>query len=428
MLKRILFITFIIFLSIFISDLLAYNSEVVINFSDYQIITTTGFLIFLLTVFILSLYIVLYFIIAMFYPNIDRYRKKGKKLQESFNQYIGLMTEAFICKSAGEIDKAFIKLKKANGLFGETNLSKLLESQLYYLQCDYRKSEESFKRIQNMRLNLNLLNLKMDLEQVRKIGDYSRIKSCAEEILKIEPINKSSLESLFQIYVNNREWEKAYNILQIALKARVFEQNKMQGDILFVYAALGKMDYDNHEFIKAKRVLRQAYKLNPNHIQTTILLIKTYIALGKKSKALNLIRKIWKYNTNPKLAELYFSLLSDREKKSIKAAESLYRINPKSYESNLILARAYIDNEIYSKARRYLKVADTINETKYLYELMLKMEQADNGSSTIINNLKNKILALKNSCWKCSVCKREYTDWQPECDNCKTLNSLEWSE
>ncbi len=428
MVKKIFFIAFIIFLSIFISNLLMYNGEIVINFLGYQIITTTGFLTFLITGFVLVLYLLIYISIAIFYPNVNYYKKNEKKFQKKFNQYLELITEAFIYKSAKSTKESFAKLKKANKIFKKTNLSKLLESQLYYLQEEYQKSEESFKEIEDANLNLSLLNLRISLEQAKKANNINDVEKYAEEILKIEPINKASLESLFDIYIKKKNWEKAYGILQIAIKAKIFEQNKMQKEILFIYTALGKKYYDNQEFINAKSILRRAYKLNPNYIQAVILLVETYIGLGKKSKAIEIIRKTWKYNTNPRLAELYFSLLTDKERKSIKSAESLYNLNPKSYESNLILAKAYFENEIYSKARKYAKIAESMNETKYLYELMLKIEQEDNGSSALINNLKNKILTMKNSCWKCNICKREYINWQPECNNCKSLDSLEWSE
>lgn len=427
MIKKIFFITFIVFLSIFISNLLIYDNEIVINFLGYQITTTTSFLTFLVIGFILALYLLIYISIAIFYPNVNYYKKNEKKFQKRFNQYLELMTQAFIYKSAKNTKESFAKLKKANKIFKKTNLSKLLESQLYYLQENYKKSEESFKEIQDTNLNLSLLNSRINLEQAKKKNNLDDIKKYAEEILKIEPINKASLESLFDIYIRKKDWEKAYEILKIALKAKIFEQNKMQRDILFIYTALGKKYYDNREFINAKSILRQAYKLNSNYIQAIILLVETYIGLGKKSKAIEIIRKTWKYNTNPRLAELYFSILSDKERKSIDSAELLYNLNPKSYESNLILAKSYLENEIYSKARKYAKIAESINETKYLYELMLKIEQKNNGSSTIINNLKNKILTVKNSCWKCNICKREYINWQPECNNCKALNSVEWS-
>lgn len=428
MIKKILFIAFIIFVSIFISNLLMYNDEIIIEYLGYQITTTTGFLLFLITSFVLSIYLILYVLASFLRPNLKKYEKSTKKFEKKFNKYLELITEAFIYKSARNVKESFAKLKKANKIFKPTNLSKLLESQLYYLKQEYDKSEESFKEIQDANLNLNLLNLRINLEQAKKANDTEYIEKYSEQILKIEPINRAALEYLFEIYTNKKEWEKANKILQIALKSKIFDESKIQKEILFIYTALGKNYYDNRNFIAAKKILRNAYKIDNSYIQALILLVKTYIALNKKAKAIELIKKTWKHNTNPKLAELYFSLLNEKEKKSIKYAEILYKLNTKSFESNLILAKAYFNQELYSKARKYAKIAESIGESKYLYELMLQIEQADNGSSAAIANLKKKTLNTKNQCWKCGVCKREYINWEPECQNCKSLNSLEWSE
>ena len=59
---------------------------------------------------------------------------------------------------------------------------------------------------------------------------------------------------------------------------------------------------------------------------------------------------------------------------------------------------------------------------------MINIEKEDNGSSAIIVALKNKILNLKNPHWVCNICKREYYNWQPECNNCKKLDSIEFKE
>lgn len=428
MIKKLFFITFILFLSIFISHLLNYNGEIILNLLNYQIITTASFLFFIITALFLAMYLIVYILVSLFCPGVNKYKKRAKKLQKQFHQYIELMTEGFIYRSVRNTKEAYNKLKKANKIFEVTNLSKLLESQIYYTEKKYSKSEESFREIKDKNLNLNLLHLKMNLEQSKRINKVEDIEKYAEQILKIEPVNKESLEELFKIYRNKKEWEKADKILQIALKSKVFDKDKMEKDILFLYASLGKKYYDSGKFFEAKTILRQAYAINRGYIQSTILLIETYIAIGKKIKAMEIIKKVWKLNPNPKIAELYFSLLKEKERKSIKSAETLYKLNPKNYESNLILAKAYKEAELYSKARKYAKAAENIAETKEVYELMLQIEQADNGSSAIIANLKNKILNTKNPHWKCSMCKREYQNWQPVCNNCGSLDSLEWTD
>lgn len=426
MIKKIIFIAFLIILSIFISNILNYNDVVSIATSRYQITMNLSFLFFLSVAAFLIFYLLIYILVAMFYPSVSNYKNNERKLKKKISQYINLMTEAFIFKSIKNNKEALKKLKKADKIYGETNLSKLLESQLFFLDRDYKKSEVIFKKIDDIDLNIDLLALKFNFEQSVRLNDEENSEKYAKQILKVEPTNRDCLETLFSIYYKKMDWENANNILQIGLKSGIFSQDKYKDKILFIYTALGKKLYESNELFRAKKVLRLAYKLDSNYIQATILLVQTYISLGKTQKAIKIIKKVWRHNANPKLANLYFSIVPER--KSIRTAEVLYRLNSRSYESNFILATAYFNNKIFSKARKYAKIAENICPSKEIYELMLKIEQEDNGSSAMVNNFKNKILTSKNPGWQCDVCKKEYNVWQDQCNNCKSLDSIFWAD
>ena len=88
---------------------------------------------------------------------------------------------------------------------------------------------------------------------------------------------------------------EADEILRKGLKINIFNKKDNKNQILFLFTSIGKMFFDNRNFLEAKKYLRKVYKLDSNYIQGTILLIKTYIALGNKFKALNIIYKTWKY-------------------------------------------------------------------------------------------------------------------------------------
>ncbi|MDD2840434.1 MAG: tetratricopeptide repeat protein [Rickettsiales bacterium] len=428
MIKKLFYIAFFICLTIFVSQLLNYSGEIIITALEYQISTTTSFILLFLSGLVLFIFLVVYILFSIFSPNVRRIEKNRKKLEKKFEQYLSLITEGLVYKNVKNSKEAWAKLKKANKIFKETNLSKFLESQILYVDGKYQKSETSFKEIKNTNLNLDLLNLKNSLNQAKKTKDEENAEKCAVQILEIEPINVEALNTLLNIYIAKKSWIDAEIILKKGLKSKVFNEENNKEQILFVYTSLAKTYFDNQNFDEAKTLLRKVYYINPKYIQAIILLVETYIAMGKHAKALTIIMRTWKHTTNPKLADLYFSLQKEKDRDDIKIALKLYKLNTKSFESNFILANTFYKNQIYSKARKYAKIADDIVETKDLYELMLKIEQEDNGSSAIINILKNKILLLKNSCWKCNICKREYYNWQPECNNCKNLNSLRWNK
>lgn len=187
---------------------------------------------------------------------------------------------------------------------------------------------------------------------------------------------------------------------------------------------MGKKYFDNKEYFEAKKYLRNAYEMDRYYLPLVILLVETYIKLNKSYKAILVIKKTWKHVTSLKLADLYYSLYSEKAKKDIKISQSLYKLNTKSFYSNFIIANAYFENKLYNKARKYAKEAENFGESKELYELMFKIEQNDEGSSAIMMNLRKKIASVKNIGYKCRVCNQEYYDWQPKCPNCSGINTI----
>ncbi|HSQ97847.1 MAG TPA: hypothetical protein VLL98_03965 [Rickettsiales bacterium] len=427
MIRKILFIIFITCLSLFISKTLNYNDTIEITTLNYEITTTNNFVLFILSGIVLVIFLIIYSFFSIFSPSFKRIEKNKQKLEKNFEEYLNLITESFVYKNIDNSKEAWLKLKKANKIFKETSLSKFLESQIFYMDGKYKKSEVSFKEIKNTNLNLDLINLKNCLAQAKKLQEKENIENYATQILKIEPIEAEALNTLLEIYIEKKNWIEAEDTLRKGLKSKVFSKEGNKDKILFIYTALAKQHLDNKNFFGAKKYLRKVYKLDSKYIQAILLLIETYISIGKNAKALNIIMKTWKHNTNPKLADLYFSLQKEKDRENIKTALKLYKLNTKSFESNLILANAFYKNQFYTKARKYAKIADGINETKDLFELMLKIEQEDNGSSAILNVLKNKITSFKNPSWECDICKKEYYNWQPECNNCKSLNHLKWN-
>ena len=422
MFKKILLALFIIFIALCINVILTFNSEIVINYLDFQVNTTTGFLIFLLTALVVAIYLVFYIFTSLF--NLHIFSKYQKQTDKKFKKYLKYITETLIYKKINNLDKAFTKLREANKYYSNADLSNLIESQLYFMKKNYVKSEEIFNKIKNNDLNLNLLHLEINLAETLQSNQEDKMLEYAEEIIKIEPVNANALNILLKLYIKNRKWLEAYTILERGLKAKVFNKHHYKDQILFISATVAQYYYDKKEYDKAKDILKPAYKLDSSYLPTALLLINIYNILGRNAKALRLIKKTWKQNTNKDLAELYFSLFTQKERDSIDVVMKLYKLNPKSYYSNYLLAKAYYNEEIYSKAREYAKNAESIAETKSLYQLMLDIEIKDSGSSALINNLKNKILNSCDYSWECKICKTEYANWQVECHNCHNINTI----
>lgn len=212
MIKKIFFVAFILFIAVLVSYVLSFDGGVTINFLDYEIISDVGFLLFLFVAFFFSLYLFIYILSSLFYPNINKYKKNEKKLRENIFKYLDFITESLVYKNIQNIKMARKKLKMANKLFKNSNLSSFVESQIYCIERDYDKSDEEFKKINISTLNSNLLSLKISLERAKEGNDFSNIEKIAISILEIEPLDVGSLKILYKMYKKLTDWSRALDI------------------------------------------------------------------------------------------------------------------------------------------------------------------------------------------------------------------------
>ena len=84
MIKKILFIIFIVFVSMLIDKVLSHEGDIIIQAFNYEISTTVGFTIFLLIAFILLCYLSFYLLTIIFYPNLKKYKNIKIKIIKNF--------------------------------------------------------------------------------------------------------------------------------------------------------------------------------------------------------------------------------------------------------------------------------------------------------------------------------------------------------
>ena len=157
---------------------------------------------------------------------------------------------------------------------------------------------------------------------------------------------------------------------------------------------------------------------------------EAYSHLNKNRKALTTIRKSWKIKAHPKLSTLYMKICKDKtDKAKFRTAKKLYKINPSDFESNLFLAKIAFKTNNNLKARKYAKKALMLSPNKDVYTLLLDIENKESKSSSLAKSLKTKVEnAVGNFSWKCDKCKKEYSEWHRECDDCKELDKIQWTD
>jgi tetratricopeptide (TPR) repeat protein len=354
------------------------NAKVVIDFKNYQLITTTNFIICLFL-----------FILFIFYflSKVKKFLIRPENFKKKIEKYSDFVAMSIIYTNIGDSRNANKFFKKSIRIF-DNNLTKIVYFYILLREQKYIEADKIYKTIKINELDVDILKTKMDFETARSSPDNFNVEQQALKLLSIDSLNSVALHTLLKIYIEKEDWMESYKLFKRGLKAKIF--NNKQDEFLLIYKNIAKICYENNNFNEAKEILQEVYKENQYSFDVVNLLSKIYLILNEKSKAKKIILKLWTKSTNLTLLDTYF-LINDNEISSISFANNLLKANPDSFESNYAVARAYFFNKKYDIARKYIKKAEIIKSCKIVYEFLLNIEKETSNNQTMIGILKNKI-------------------------------------
>ena len=178
--------------------------------------------------------------------------------------------------------------------------------------------------------------------------------------------------TLGELYVKTNQIEKAKATFKQTLAERP--------NYPFAIAALGKLELDQKNYVEAEKLLDQAAGIIPE-FGFFVDLAQLYKETNRQDEFEKTGKEILVmlqddvdsgHNMNLEYADLYNSLFDDKEK-SIQYAKKEYDKRPKNVDVNKMLAKAYIGNENYEKAKFHLDIAMKLNNKS---EELLKLKQA----------------------------------------------------
>ncbi|MDR3290364.1 MAG: hypothetical protein LBT02_03730 [Rickettsiales bacterium] len=378
MIKKISFVLLAIIFAIIINWFRLNGGDVTIEFTNFQIITSTNFVI-CLVIAVCILYNIFYkFKVFIFKP---------ENLKRKVENYTDLVVKTLFYISTKDFNEANRMQKKCSKIFNN-NLSKYLEYKISTKQKKYTEADRFLKEIQIKDLENNVFNIKLEYEKAKENIDMDAIEKSANKLLIYDPKNNEAIFDLLKIYIKKENWIKANEMFHEALKLKLVKRDA--NDFFIISENLGKFYYDKNDYIDAKEILRDAFDVDASKINISFLLAKIYLILDRTNKAEKIVLTTWKYTSNKELLDLYYAI-NENKISSIKIAEKLVKSNANNFESQYSIARAYYYNKQYDKAREISKLAEKISPKKAIYELMLKIEEESSKNAAIINLIKSRI-------------------------------------
>jgi HemY protein len=268
-------------------------------------------------------------------------------------------------------------------------------------------------------------------------GKLERAIELAERAFKKDQEARGITPLLLSLYKKAGKWNEALNLIETktSLLSNLIGKNdsgdhtdwkKAKGFVLHMQARSAER---NGEIESAFTLYRSALEATPYSVPLLLDYAGLAGTLSNNQKLLSAIEKCWKHSTHPELAEKYVNLHEDKTIKSkIKAAKKLAAKNPEDIESCIILASIYGSDGDYFNAREALKPAliqkETIRLTSMMAEFWKKDKSSDPEKAEEWERRARN--AIADDTWVCIECHSIHEAWASTCEDCESVDSIEW--
>jgi uncharacterized membrane-anchored protein len=434
-----------IFSTLLIGSILSWiidnNGSILINWLGYEI-TTDVLTILLIFLFIVTMVFAVTYLLAKIlsfrFPfflkffSLKSQNNKNADLVKKYFQAIDLMPEMLAAIEIKDIDNANDYQRKFSKLIKNPDLNNFLLGKIANAEKKFLIAEEYYKKITQNK-PIQILIIKLKIEQALEIKDEKAAISYAKQILEIQRDDFETAKLLFTLYKKNGDFQATQNLInQYGIKT--FSNELENKDIVIINSALAKDNYRKKKFFTAIKYCDIALNLDQDFLPALEIKLKSYIKIGFAFRARSIIKDLWQDRPNLILAEIfdlanYKSSPSDRVTKIKKLVQK-----QDHYLANLAIGLIAFKTGDFETARQYLLASIKQQKTSKAYKLLAYSERflATKGGfskTTAFKDQYNKYikeasLLPKFGHYICSECSNTTIKWSPNCNACLKYDSF----
>ena len=424
MLKTLWFIIRLAALALAILWLLAQPGEAVFTWKDYTVETAPGIAVIAAIIgMTIIVWIVQFISFLINLPNAIRRRnlivhhEKGNLALE----------RAFSALTAGDSDLAEKETHRARKLLGkEHGLTLLAEAMVARQQGNTELAQHCYSQLLAGK-NTAFLGLRGLLQLKKAEGDLNEALRYAREAETLYPRQGWIAKALFELEVQAANWTQGLSLIKKLVKLKVKTKDEASSDRAVIYTAQAISSFDDDQM----SLLRKALKEDKRLIPAAKLMIKGYIAKGKRSQAVRLFEKTWSSAPHPDLLPLWEALTPDsalaNQTKQMLWYEKLVDLNTESTDALCAAAKKAMELKLYSQGRNFLRTAERIQPSAKIYRLFADLEEQELGNMDAANAwLEKAMSAPEFKKWVCTETGLVYNDWSPLAPPHNSFNTMVW--
>jgi len=346
----------------------------------------------------------------------NRERKGYEALKESITALAG-----------GDGRTAMAKATRAEKLLSDPAMTRLVVAQAAEMSGQGEKAEAGFKALLADD-KTRFVGVQGLMRQQLEAGKKDTALKLAEKAFQLNPTHVPTLETLFQLQTDQRDWAGARKTLQARIKARALPKDvgKRREAVLSVADARVAAAEDRPD--DAREAAIRAIRLVPGLVPGATLAGSLLGSAGDMRKAGNAIQKAWSINPHPDLAAAFAGLVADETPDArLTRFRTLLKQNPEHPETKMLAAELYLSAEDFPAARKAIGNLAETDPTARAFAIMAAIERGSGADEAVVSGwLARAVSAPRDAAWICDKCRHIHGDWEPVCENCHSFDTLQW--
>ena len=165
----------------------------------------------------------------------------------------------------------------------------------------------------------------------------------------------------------------------------------------------------------------------PALIPAAVMAARAQIARGKGSTAAKVLKKAWKMQPHPELAQAFAEIEpAEPAAQRVRRFEKLLTQNDGD-EARMIRAELLIAAEDFPGARRAIGDLHETAPSQRVMTIMAAIERGEGSDDAVVRGwLARALIAPRGPQWICDKCHHIHARWQAVCENCGSFDTLSW--
>jgi HemY protein len=389
----------------------------------YRIETPLAVALTLLAISLVTLILLIYGLVRLSHlPLRYRLRKQESRFRGSLDELTYALTSLAVADHAGALRHARLAEKQ----LGDHPLLDLVRAHVARRTQDspgaQRQLEKMLAHPTTRMLAASALSHLAHREQ--RLDEAVRL---AETAYEMQPAHKPNLHALLALYLEQEAWEPALLLIEKARRLGHLSRAEAKHQEALLYWEQSASLTRAGDAAGSALLIRQAFRSDPGFVPAAHEHAARLMAGGHRRRAAAALKRAWKHQPHPMLADLYLGLhAASTQTRLAKAVESLTKSQPAHLESHLARAQAAMRLTLWDEARQHLARAMDVRREGRIYRLLAELERRAGQPAAATAALEQAEQAEPDSSWLCDACEYQGRDWQRLCPRCDSADTLHW--